>query len=148
MAATKSAGAEARLHLLSANRDAISLMLDRAVAGGLAPSDSVVLVADQRDTVGRELAVAAAEQAGLDGDSEAARVQTRGEIPTAIIVVPLAAARMLFAQSHPEVARGLVRRPAPGLVRVIVVAEGAAMLAHAQVSPHVGRLGAVTDRSS
>jgi hypothetical protein len=128
-------GVTARLHLLDANRDAIAIMLGRAAAGGLAHQDAVVVVVDQRDSVGREVAAAAAEKAGLHADREAERVQSRGEIPTAIVVVPLAGARVLFAEGHPEVARGLARRPAASQVRVVMIAEGAATLAHAQVSP-------------
>ena len=131
-------GAQARLHLLDANRNAIAVMLARSTAGGVAPEGAVVILADQRDAIGRELARAAAEKAGLDADDEAERVQGRGEVPTAIIVVPLAAARMLFSESHPEVERGLARFPAPRQVRVVVIAEGSAMLVHAEVSPPHG----------
>ncbi len=121
-------GIQARQHLLNANRDAVSVMLGRAAAGGLDVSDAVVIVVDQRDHVGVELAQAAAERGGLDASSEAERVQSRGEIPTGIIVVPLAGARILFAEGHPEVARGLARRPAASQVRVVVISEDAAML--------------------
>lgn len=122
-------GADARLHLLHANRDAVSVMLARAAVSGLAPEDAVVLIVDQQDPVGAELAQAAAEKAGLDASIEAERVQRRGgEIPTGIIVVPLAGARILFAEGHPEVARGLARRPAASQVRVVVISEDAAML--------------------
>jgi len=131
-------GAQARLHLLDANRDAIAVMLARAATGGVAPEGAVVILADQRDAVGRELARAAAEKAGLDADDEAERVQGRGEVPTAIIVVPLAAARMLFSESHPEVEGGLARFPARRQVRVVVIAEGSSMLVHAEVSPARG----------
>ena len=131
-------GAQARLHLLHANRDAIAVMLARSTAGGVAPEGLVVIVVDQRDAVGRELAAAAAEKAGLDADNEAERVQGRGEIPTAIIAVPLSGARMLFTESHPEVERGLARSPGPRQVRIVVIAEGAAMLVHAEVSPARG----------
>jgi hypothetical protein len=127
------------LHLLNANRDAISVMLVRAAHGGLELGNTIVVVVDQRDPVGRELAQAAAEGAGLDADEEAEQVQGRGEIPTAIIVLPLAGARILFGESHPDVAAGLARHPTPGRVRAVVVAEGAAMLVHAEVSPSVNR---------
>lgn len=135
---TSKPGAQARLHLLDANRDAIAVMLARSTAGGVAPEGAVVILADQRDAVGRELARAAAEKAGLDADDEAERVQGRGEVPTAIIVAPLAAARMLFSESHPEVEGGLARPPGPRKVRVVVIAEGSAMLVHAAVSPARG----------
>jgi len=135
---TNTPGVEARLHFLRANRDAISVMLARALAGGLEPADAVVLVIDQRDPVGRDLAAAAAEKAGLDADAMAEQVQGRGHIPTAIIVVPLAGARWLFSESYPEVERRLARPPGPRQVRVVVIAEGAAMLTHAKVSPACG----------
>jgi hypothetical protein len=128
-------GAQARLHLLDANRGAIAVMLARATAGGITPGGAVVIVLDQRDAVGRDLARAAAVKAGLVADAEAERVQGRGQIPTAIIAVPLSGARMLFAESHPEVERGLARSPGPRQVRIVVIAEGAAMLLHADVSP-------------
>jgi hypothetical protein len=134
----QSPGAQTRLHLLAANRDAIAVMLARAAAGGLAPEGAVVIVLDQRDAVGRELARAAAEKAGLDATVGAERAQDRGEIPTAIIVVPLAGARVLFGESHPEVERGLARSPAPRRIRVVIVAEGSAMLVHAELSPARG----------
>jgi hypothetical protein len=137
---TKNPGAEARLHLLQANRDAIAVMLTRAAAGGVPAEDAVVLVIDQGDAIGRALANGAAENAGLNADDEAERVQGRGEIPTAIIVLPLAGARILFSESHPEVARGLLRSPSTGQVRTVVVAEGAAMLVHAEVSLPFSRM--------
>jgi hypothetical protein len=145
---TSKPGAQARLHLLDANRDAIAVMLARAATGGVAPEGAVVVVLDQRDAVGRELASAAAEKAGLLADDEAEQIQSRGQIPTAIIVVPLAGARVLFSESHPEVERGLARSPRPQQVRVVVIADGAAMLVHAEVSSHVGQLTAVNCRSS
>jgi len=131
-------GAQARFHLLHANRDAVAVMLARAAESGLAHAEAVVLVVDQRDPIGRDLANAAAEKAGLNADVEADRFQGRGQIPTAIIVVPLAGARVMFAASHAGVTRGLIRHPAPGRVRVVMVAEGAAMLVHAEVSPTLG----------
>lgn len=144
----KNPGAEARLHLLNANRDAVSVMVARAVVGGLDRCDAVVVVVDQRDPVGAQLASAAAEKAGLDAGTEAERVKDRGEVPTAIIVVPLAAARVLFRESHPDVAGGLARCLQPVRVRVVVVAEGAAMLVHADVPLHAGHLAATTGHSS
>jgi hypothetical protein len=135
---SESHGVRERLHLLHANHDAVSVMLARAAAARLSPEDAVAIIVDQRDPVGVELAQAAAEKAGLDASTEADRVQSRGEIPTMIMVMPLAGARILFAEGHPEVARGLVRRPAISHVRVVVIAEGAAMLVHAQVSPRSG----------
>ena len=126
-------GTETRLHLVKANRAAIYVMLCRAVSGGLPVGDAVVIVADTSDPVGLELADAAATKAGLNVQDEAGRVQERGEIPTAIIAVPLEAARAIFSESHPSVASGLVRPAPPGCVRVVSIAAGAAMLVHTDV---------------
>jgi hypothetical protein len=109
-------------------------MLARANAGGLPPEDAVAILIDQRDPLGLELAEAAAMRAGLDCGKEAQQVEARGEIPTVIVVVPSARARTLFRDSHPEVARGLARCPPAGRVRVVAVAEGAAMPIQAEVS--------------
>lgn len=128
-------GADARFHLLHANRDAIAVMLARAAVGGLASNDAVVVLVDQRDTVGRQLADAAADKAGLEGSTEAERIRARDEIPTVIIVVPVIGAQILLDESHPEACAGLAHPPVPGRVRVVVVAEGAAMLVHAAVPP-------------
>jgi hypothetical protein len=128
-------GIEARMHLVRANRSAIYVMLCRAVSGGLLVGDAVVVVADTSDPLGHELGDAAAEKAGLYIDNEAARAQERGEIPTTIIVISIADARKLFAQSHPSVASGLEHQPPPGCARVVSIAKGAAMLVHTDVRP-------------
>src|ERR1700690_3383932 len=127
-------GTQARLQLLKANRHAIYVMLCRAVSGGLAVGDAVVVVADTSDPVGLELAHAAAK-AGLNVQDEAGRVQERGEIPTAIIAVPLEAALRIFSESHLSVANGLVKPVPSGCVRVVSIAAGAAMLVHTDVRP-------------
>lgn len=125
-------GVRDRLHLLAANRDAIAIMLGRAADGGLDIPDAVVVVVDQRDPVGCDLAMAAADKAGLDAAEEGTRAAARGDIPTAIIVLELRAARAVFCESHPEVARGLAQHPHQGRIRTVVIAAGAAMLVHAQ----------------
>ena len=128
-------GTEARLHLVKANRAAIYVMLCRAVGGGLPVGDAVVVVAETSDPIGLKLAEAAATMAGLNVLDEAGQVQEYGEIPTAIIAVPLEAARVIFSESHPSVASGLVRPAPPGCVRVVSIAGGAAMLVHTDVRP-------------
>lgn len=120
-----------RLHLVDANRALFPVIL--AKAGGSA-IDHVVILADVRDPVGRDLAQAAVEKSGgLDLGREAARTEARGEIPTAVVVVPLLAARILFAESHPTVAKGLAAEPVVGRVRVVSIAAGGAVLVHAAV---------------
>lgn len=130
---SRNPGQEGRLYLLNANRDAISVMLARAVEGGLDPHDAVAVIVDQRDPLGSDFAEAAATKAGLNADREASLLELRGEIPTAIIVVTAAMARLLFRETHPTVAKGLSRELLPGHVRVVVIADGAAMLVHAEV---------------
>jgi len=127
-----------RLHLVEANCAILPLVL--AKAGG-DPSGAVVVLADVRDPVGHGLATAAVKKAGgLDLGREAARTEARGDIPTAVIVVPLLAARMLFAETHPTVAKGLLTEPPPGKVRVVAIAAGGAVLVHAVIdaTPVVG----------
>src|ERR1700690_10942 len=119
---TPKPGNEARMHLGRANRAAIHVMLCRAAAGGMNVSRAVAIVADTTDAVGRELAEAATARASLDVTEEAERVVGREEIPTAILIVTLEAAREIFAASHPSVAAGLDKQPTSGSVRCVSVA--------------------------
>lgn len=128
-------GIEARLHLVRANRSGIYVMLCRAAKGGLCVSDAVVVIADTTDPVGLELAEAASKKSGMNLREEPSQLLQEGQIPTAIIVVNLDEAKALFAVSHPSVAIGLDRPPPQGRVRVVSIAEGAAMLLHSDVRP-------------
>ncbi len=128
-------GIEARLHLIRENRPAICVVLGRAVLGGLDVHNVVVVVADTTDPVGFEMADAAAEKAGLNLSDESRNVETNHQIPTAIVAVPIEAARALFSGSHPAVASGLARQPLPGCVRCVSIAAGAATLIHVDVRP-------------
>ena len=123
-------GAEARLHLVKANRSAIDVMLCRTASGGRSVSDAVVVVADTSDPVGFELAEAASEKAGMNIHEESSQVRQDGQIPTALIALTLNDAKMLFSISHPSIAAGLERLPPPGCIRVVSIAAGAAMLVH------------------
>ena len=111
------------------------VMLCRAVAGGMDANNAVVVIADCNDPMGFELAAAAAERAGMHLQDESRRVESIGEIPTAIVVVPLSAARALFTPTHPSVAAGLNRQPPLGCVRVVSIASGAATLVHCDIRP-------------
>jgi len=120
---------EARLHLLNGNRDAVTVMIQKAVAAGLDIEDAVAIVADTRDSIGAALARAMAERSsGLDADVEAARAQARGEIPTLVAVVPRQAAVELFAVSNPTVSANISKPVYPGHVRVVVVGAGGSTL--------------------
>jgi hypothetical protein len=91
----------------------------------------VVLLLDTRDAVARDLAAAVTETASaLDLPPSTADV-----VPSCVAVIPLPAARAGFGSSHPAIANGLVPRPPPGRVRVVVVAAGGASLVHVPVSP-------------
>lgn len=127
-------GPTERLHLAEANLDLIALVLGKAVDAGAVPEQSVVLLLDTRDQVARELAAAIIErEEKLDLDQEEARVLGKGQIPTAISVLPLRLAALLFGVSHPGVSSGLGRVPRPGRVRVVVVGAGGVTLMHLPV---------------
>jgi hypothetical protein len=120
---------DARLHLLHHNREGIMVMLQRTVAAGKDIEDSVVVLADTRDSVGGALARALAEKhPGLDADAEAARAEGRGEIPTLVAVVTVMAAVDVFAIPNPGVSAGLRRPIGQGHVRVVVVGAGGSTL--------------------
>jgi hypothetical protein len=117
-----------------ANRDTIAVMLGRALVGGLEPALAVVVVVDQRDDVGKELAEIAAARAGLDAVEEGDRAEKRGEVPTMILVVDVPSAAALFGATHPRIAAGLTRPPPEGCARVVAVAAGGAMLVHSEIA--------------
>jgi hypothetical protein len=120
---------DARFHLLRQNRNAVMVMLAKALRERLHVESVVAVVADTRDTVGGPMARAMAERSpGLDADVEAARAEAKGEIPTLVSVVPLKLAVALFADSHPAVTNGLRQALIPGTLRVVVVASGGATL--------------------
>lgn len=123
-----------RLHLVRANRDAIAVMLGRALAAGLERALAVVVVVDQRDEVGKGLAEVAAERAGLDAVKEGGRAEKRGQVPTTILVVDLRSAEAMFSGTHPSTAAGLARAPLECCVRVVAVAAGGAMLVHSEIT--------------
>lgn len=127
-------GQSERLHLAQANLDLVAVVLGRAVEAGGLPDQVAVLLLDTRDEVARHLAAAIVErQGGLHLDAEEARVLGKGQIPTAISVLPLRLAEMLFAVGHPGVSLGLGRVPPPGRVRVVVVGAGGVTLMHLPV---------------
>lgn len=128
-------GRSERLHLAESNIDLIAVVLSKAAKAGALPGEEVVLLLDTRDHIGRELAAAIIEkQGGLDLDAEEARVLGKDQIPTAISVVPLRLAEMLFNVSHPGVSLGLRQVPPPGRVRVVVVGAGGVTLMHQPVA--------------
>jgi hypothetical protein len=107
-----------RLHLAESNLDLIAVSLAKAVAAGADRDEVVVLLLDTRDHLARDLAAAIIErQGGLDLDQEEARVLGKGEIPTAISVLPLRLVELLLQQSHPAISSGVRRAPPPGRLR-------------------------------
>jgi hypothetical protein len=127
--------ASERLHLAEANLDLLAVSLAKAVEAGADRDEVVALLLDTRDHLARELAAAIVErQGGLDLDQEEARVLGRGQIPTAIAVLPLRLVELLFAETHPAVSSGVRRAPPQGRLRVVVVAAGGATLLHLPVA--------------
>ena len=128
-----------RMHLLEANRSAVMVMLQKAVATGKAVEELVAVVADTRDPVGGDLARAlVAKVPGLDADAEAARAQARGEIPTLVAIVSVMAAMEVFAIPNPGVAAGIGQAVVPGRVRVVIVGAGGSTLAAVPVETMTG----------
>lgn len=132
---TAPTGQSERLHLAEANINLIAVVLGKAVETGALPDEVVVLLLDTRDEIARDLAAAIIErQGGLDLEAEETRVLGKGQIPTAISVLPLRLAEMLFAVGHPGVSSGLGRVPPSGKVRVVVVGAGGVTLMHLPVT--------------
>jgi hypothetical protein len=125
----------ARLQLVSANRAAIYGVLCHAASSGHAITDAVVVVADTTELLGREIARATAILPGAISEAELLQPEGPGEDSPAIIVVTIATAKTLLAQSYKSVADGLDRQPAAGCARVVVIAHGAPMLVHTDVRP-------------
>jgi hypothetical protein len=131
---------ERRMHLLKHNRAAVMVMLGKARGEGKG-SALVAIVADTTDVIGRDIASAFAEKSdpSLDVGAEARRVQARGEIPTFVVVVPLALAATGFALSHPNIAKGLGQPARPGALPIVLVGSGGATLVHVAAEPTSSR---------
>jgi len=98
---------------------------------GVDLTKNMLVVADLNDEVGGPLAQAIAEAEGTDAflETHKKRVEQRGEIPTAIMVVPILATSRLLAAVNPMVGQTLrALPPAPGTVWVAVIAFGGTSL--------------------
>jgi hypothetical protein len=122
---------ESRMHMLQHNRGAVLLMLGSAVREGKA-GPFAAIVADTLDHVGGDIARAFVEKsdprAGLDVGAEASKAMAKGQVPTFVCIVPVVLAAAGFAESHPEVSRGLSVPAKPGRLPVVVVGSGGATL--------------------
>lgn len=134
-------GLHARLYILDANRDWISVAIAGVMADGGDTSDLVVLVLDTRGDVGGGIARAlSARHPKLNVDRHERVVLGKGEIPTAIAIVEVALARALLAESNPTVSKALAVRPPLRRLRVVAVASGGASLAYVAIG-RVGKQG-------
>ena len=127
---------ETRLQLVKTNRAAIYAALCRAARDGKSIGDAVVVVADSADPFGCEIAEAASRQYGAILDQQPSTTDRLEDGPSTVIVVTIATARLLFAQSHPRIASSLDRQPSPGCARVVAIAEGTPVLIHADIRPN------------
>ena len=132
---SSTAAVHARLKLVSVNRAAIYGVLCHAANSGHAIVDAVVVVADTTESLGREIARAAAVLPGAISDAQLHQTENLSEDSSAIIVLKIATAKTLVAQNYKSVADGLDRQPAANCVRVLVIAQGAPMLVHTDVRP-------------
>jgi len=92
----------------------------------------VVIIADMRDPIARQLTEAMAKSmGGFDLKSEEAKVKQKGQIPTATLVFAAEEAQKIFALlDHPSVASNIMREPPSGHIRAIVISSGACSLMH------------------
>lgn len=125
--------AQERFRFWLANESLAAMALQKVAPGGDL-SNLVAIVADMRDPIARLLVEAAGETQGLDVAGHEAKIEKKGEIPTAIMILEVSVVEGLMnVLDHPAVAKVLARIPPPGHVRAIVISAGAAMLLHPPV---------------
>jgi hypothetical protein len=98
----------------------------------------MILVADMRDSIGKLLTEALAEVDGKAAEAEAhfRKVEDKGEIPTAIMVLPIEIVRKALEETNPNVSKSLRELPLKaGLTWVAVVVGEGTMLMQAEVLP-------------
>jgi len=104
-------------------------------------SGLVVVIADMRDPIARQLFESFAERTGFDTKKEEAKVEAKGEIPTGTMVITVEAAQGIFKiLDHPQVAANVTREPPVGRIRAVVISSGAVSLMHPPIidMPEVG----------
>jgi hypothetical protein len=124
-------GIEERIRMWKHNAPAAMMAL-RSIEPSGDWSKLVVIIADMRDPIARQLVEAMAHGTkGFDMKAEEEKVERKGQIPTATIVLDLEVSQKLFQTlDHPVVAANIRRTPPPGHLRAIVISSGACSLMH------------------
>lgn len=127
-------GPEGRRHLVEENRALLSANVAALVKLGVPLHDLVAVVGDLRDHVACALYRRCASHTEMDFEAERRRVElTPGTIPTMILVLRLADASRLLADTNPQVAEALSIAPHPECFRVVSISGGCSMLMHTRL---------------
>jgi len=123
-------GIQERIRMWEHNATAAMMAL-RSVEPSGDWSDLVVIIADLRDPIARQLTEAMADAKGTDISKEEAKIERKGQIATATLVFDLDTTRKLFQTlDHPLVATHISKVPPRGHVRAVVISSGACSLMH------------------
>jgi hypothetical protein len=125
-------GIEERIRMWQHNATAAMMAL-RSVEPSGDWSKLVIIIADMRDPIARQLTEAMAHETkeGFDLKAEEEKVERKGQIPTATLVLPVEDAKRIFAiLDHPVVAANIGRAPPNGHLRAVVISSGACSLMH------------------
>lgn len=127
-------GAQERLRFWFSNTVMAMMALQKVAPNG-DYSELVVIIADMRDEIARVITEAAGISQNVDVAAHEAKIEKKGEIPTAVLVLEVDIASAIFATvEHPVIVKGLRQKPPAGHVRAIVISSGAAMLLHPPVT--------------
>lgn len=115
-----------RLSFWEHNREAAMMALSGMDATA---EDLMVVVVDMRDKVGKPLVDALAQIKGVSSRAHFEKIEKKGEIPTAIMVLPVEAVARIVAAPNPNVSAALKTGAImPGMIWVAIIAEGGTML--------------------
>jgi hypothetical protein len=99
--------------------------------------DIVIVIADARDPLGRDLALASSAKHGVDFEDHERKMIAKGQIPTVVFGVSVAIASKLMSISSPSVSQKLDTAPSlpEGLAFVLIISSGGSTLIVAPVEP-------------
>jgi len=119
-----------RIQLWFHNKDAAMLALAPVVSKR---EDIMIVLADMRDPVASPLVKAVAQATKQDTENHIRKVEGKGEIPTAILILPAEIVRMVVADSNPMCAEALQSQPPEGMVWICVIAYSGTMVFQAPI---------------
>lgn len=123
-----------RLGFWDHNRELAMAILGNPEIGDL--NGRMIVVADMRDEVGKPLVEALSKAKGVNARAHVQKTEKKGEIPTAILVLPIEAVAKIVAAPNPRVSETLQQMTTlPEHVWVAIIAEGGTMLIQAPIEP-------------